>query len=102
MERQADTNIKKQRQDISALSAETILKYFFQTSIDMLCVANMDGYFLMINPAFSKTLGYSSDELLSQPFLHFVHPHDHDETILEMNKLKHGARTLNFENRYRC
>ena len=75
---------------------------FFALSLDMLCIANTEGYFLDVNPAFVRTLGYDRSELLAQPFLAFVHPDDRASTIMEVEKLKHGLDTISFDNRYRC
>jgi PAS domain S-box-containing protein len=75
---------------------------FFDLSMDMLCVAGVDGYFKMLNPAWARTLGHSAEELMSQPFLAFVHPDDRDGTIAEASKLASGFQTISFRNRYRC
>ena len=53
----------------------------FTMSLDMLCVADITtATFLKVNPAFTKALGYSEEELLGSPFFDFIHPEDIDST----------------------
>jgi PAS domain S-box-containing protein len=73
---------------------------FFNLSIDMFCVAGLDGYFKRVNPAFQRTLGYTPEEMVARPFLDFVHPDDREATLGEMRGLSAGRRTLFFRNRY--
>src|SRR5205807_1171105 len=82
--------------------AEQDRERFFMISLDMLCVAGFDGYFKRVNPAWEGTLGYTADELQSEPFLSFVHPDDREGTESEAAKLATGVETIRFENRYRC
>jgi len=90
-------------QDISARkAAEAQRDRFFNLPVDMLCIASTDGYFKRLNPAFSATLGWSTEELLARPFLEFVHPDDRVATVAEVEKLSSGQPTLHFDNRYRC
>ncbi|MGB3639229.1 MAG: PAS domain S-box protein [Rivularia sp. (in: cyanobacteria)] len=81
---------------------EEDLNRFFSLSLDMLCVAGLDGYFKQMNPAFEETLGYTKAELFAQSFLSFIHPDDVVPTLTEMDKLSQGVKTIAFENRYRC
>jgi PAS domain S-box-containing protein len=74
---------------------------FFELSLDMLCVAGFDGYFKQLNPAWSKVLGFELDELMSQPFLSFLHLDDHEATLQELAKLAAGHGTVAFEIRCR-
>ena len=76
------------------------LEYFFELSPDLLCVAGYDGYFKKINPAVSKTLGYTTEELFAAPINSFVHPDDQGITALKRQEIHDGQPILNFENRY--
>lgn len=75
---------------------------FFDLSLDMLCVATLDGYFKELNPVLPKKLGYEMSELLSQPFMTHVHPDDQERTLQAMRNLRRGGDLIDFENRYRC
>jgi len=90
-------------QDISArVKAEEEFERFFTSSLDLLCIADTRGYLRRINPAFKETLGWTEEELLSQPFIHLVHPDDVRFTRSELSRLEIDAETLHFENRFRC
>ena len=80
--------------------ADERARRFFDLSRDMLCTANMDGYFVELNDAWTRTLGYSLEELRSIPFVERVHPDDRERTEKEAAGLFEGSETLSFENRY--
>jgi len=75
------------------------LEYFFELSPDLLIIAGYDRYFKKINPAVSKTLGYTDDELLASPIISFVHPDDREITLKTRKETGEEPLT-NFENRY--
>ena len=81
--------------------AEKDLVRFFELSMDLFCIAGLDGYFHRVNSNFSKVLGYSDKELVSRPFLDFVHPDDREITIAEVARLSLGLPVVCFRNRYR-
>jgi PAS domain S-box-containing protein len=74
--------------------------HFFDTSVDMLCIANYEGYFVDINPAFINLLGYSKEELLSKKINDFVFDYDKDATQNIRSGIHENNKLLNFQNRY--
>lgn len=74
---------------------------FFNLSVDMIAIGNLQGYFTLINPAWEKVLGFSEAELTTQPYIDFVHPEDRAATLIEAQKLAQGEQAIGFENRYR-
>ena len=78
------------------------LERFFELSPDLLCVANLDGFFVRVNSAWTRVLGYDGQALLSRAFMDFVHPDDHEATASAMGALGSGVRIREFENRYRA
>ena len=75
---------------------------FFDLSIDMLCVLGFNGTFKRLNVAWERTLGFTMAELISRPFLEFVHPDDRERTLNQNRQVRAGGQALSFENRYLC
>jgi PAS domain S-box-containing protein len=95
----AGRTINRDFEERSRIEAER--DRFFTLSLDMLCIAKSDGYFKRINPSFTSTLGWSVDEMLSRPFIDFVHPDDRAATLKEVERQTvSGEMVLRFENRY--
>jgi diguanylate cyclase (GGDEF)-like protein/PAS domain S-box-containing protein len=80
--------------------ADLRARRFFELSHDMLGTSNMDGYFVELNSAWERCLGYSEEELRTKPFIDFVHPEDRERTEAEASALFDGRETVAFENRY--
>ncbi|MBN1555810.1 MAG: response regulator [Phycisphaerae bacterium] len=74
----------------------------FNLALDMFCVAGFDGYFKQLNPAWEQALGWNIEELLSKPFIEWVHPEDVASTEHALQQLLEGQIVKNFRNRYRC
>jgi PAS domain S-box-containing protein len=74
---------------------------FFDLSLDLIALADSKGYFRRVNPAFSRVLGWSCEELTTRPFIEFVHPADRAATIAEIRR-SGGGSIDHFENRYLC
>lgn len=88
-------NVTEQRRDAEERER------FFHLSMDMLCVADFEGYFKRVNRAFEMALGYEPPEFVERPFIEFIHPEDVVPTQGAMERLKRGESIIDFENRYR-
>ncbi|MCA9804165.1 MAG: PAS domain S-box protein, partial [Cyanobacteria bacterium HKST-UBA02] len=108
------SDLKRTEQDLKKVQSDLELEMeertrelsdasvFFTLSQELLCIADKDGYFTRLNPAWCDKLGYTMEELLGTPYIDFVHPDDRDKTILEAEKIIKAGRTVDFFNRYRC
>ncbi|MGE5660234.1 MAG: PAS domain-containing protein [Actinomycetota bacterium] len=97
------SDVSERKQAEAALKAKTEeLNHFFSAAIDLLCIANTDGYFLRLNPQWEKTLGYRLGELEGSRFLDYVHPEDLESTLEAIAVLTNQQELSNFVNRYRC
>jgi PAS domain S-box-containing protein len=91
------------------LEAETKRNRFFTLALDMLAIADFDGGFKQLNPAWERTLGFTDEELRSRPILDFVHKDDREATAEQLERLRRGASAADaagggwpeyFENRF--
>jgi PAS domain S-box-containing protein len=93
---------KRKRIETDRLNAEQERDRFFNLSLDLLAIANFEGYFLRLNPVWEQTLGFTNAELMAQPYLNLVHPDDIVATIAAAQGLSRGEMAIRFENRYLC
>jgi PAS domain S-box-containing protein len=74
----------------------------FDFASDLFCTADANGYFVSLNAAWERLLGWSREELQARPFIELVHPEDVQSTIEASSKILEADYELaSFENRYR-
>jgi PAS domain S-box-containing protein len=78
------------------------LNRFFTAGLDLLCIADLNGQLIRVNPEWERTLGYPIAELEGRNFLDLVYPEDLPSTREAMTQLDTQHPVLNFENRYVC
>ncbi len=75
---------------------------FFEMSLDHLCVTAFDGSFVRVNPSWTRTLGWTPEELMSRNSISFVHPDDRAATLAGRARLHQGRALGPLINRYLC
>jgi PAS domain S-box-containing protein len=73
----------------------------WNVSEDLLGVSNFEGYFLSVNPAWQKTLGWSEDEIKALHVDKLRHPDDAAHSRAGREQLARGASPVRMENRFR-
>ena len=73
----------------------------WQVSEDLLGIGNFEGYFSSVNPAWTKTLGWSEDEITTLHVDELRHPDDAPIGQEGRRRLAQGAGTVRLENRFR-
>jgi two-component system NtrC family sensor kinase len=74
----------------------------FGSSQALFCCAELNGYFSKVSDSWSVAMGWSSEELMTNPYMYFIHPADIQKTIDVVENMKKGIAPNNFINRYRC
>jgi len=74
----------------------------FEMTSDLLATISLDGRFTLLNPAWEQVLGWTREELQTQPMRELIHPEDVEQTLaLLLAGSHHPAQLENFTNRYR-
>ena len=95
------THVQGAFQDITnQFENERTLENLFLLTDDLLCEASKEGMFTRVNPAFSRVLGYTEEELLSRPIVEFLHPDDVAPTLKAIERWEKGEVVKEFQNRY--
>src|ERR1039458_2775199 len=86
----------------SGPEAEARIARLFEMTSDLLATLSLDGRFTLLNPAWEQLLGWSPEELQSQPMQELVHPDDASKTpALMLDGSTHPGCVENFTNRFR-
>src|SRR5580658_3900045 len=62
-------------------------------SQDLLCVHDLEGRFLSVNPVPARLLGYSVEEMLKKPMRDFVDPEFRDEFEAYLREIKRAGES---------
>ena len=81
--------------------AQEALRNFFDQSMNLHLIAQLDGTIVRVNKGWQPILGYAPQELSGKNFLDLMHPDDKAASLSEMGRLGQGIDTFHFENRYR-
>jgi PAS domain S-box-containing protein len=73
----------------------------WNVSQDLLVVADRNGVWQTVNPAWTRTLGWSEAELLDRTSEWLEHPDDNGITRAQVKKLGADGTTVRFESRFR-
>ncbi|WP_250527453.1 PAS domain-containing protein [Caballeronia sp. GAWG2-1] len=108
------TDESSSHQDVAALQAEIESlraqlnsrddaheQVLWQLSRDLLAVADEQGSLANVNPAWTRNLGWSLDEIIGQNLGEFVHEEDREETLHALQKLDRDGSTAEFKSRMR-
>src|SRR4030088_2558884 len=108
--RQSEERYRKLADQLSELNATLAQRVeektrerdrIWNVSQDLLVVADRNGIWRTVNPAWTKTLGWSEAELLNRTSEWLEHPDDGGLTRTEVGKLGAAETTVRFESRFR-
>jgi PAS domain S-box-containing protein len=81
---------------------QTERNLLFSLSQDLLGIADFEGKYTQMNPAWTTLLGWSEGEMLERRWIDLVHPEDVERTLAVGQSLEKGADLPDFSNRLRC
>jgi len=108
--RQSEERYRKLADQLSELNATLAQRVeektrerdrIWNVSQDLLVVADRNGVWRTVNPAWTRTLGWSEAELLNRTSEWLEHPDDGGMTRAQVNRLGVNEATVRFENRFR-
>jgi PAS domain S-box-containing protein len=88
-------NLRKKNNQL--INYKNEIDKLFNLSIDLVCIANVDGTLKRVNPMFEKVLGYTKEELEGKKFVELAHPDDLEQILKEVKGLSQGKLTTSFK-----
>ncbi|PJF27118.1 MAG: hypothetical protein CUN52_14960, partial [Phototrophicales bacterium] len=80
---------------------DNIYENFFTLALDLLCIADLDGYFRQLSQSWD-VLGYPLEDLIGTQLLQYVHPEDIPMTEEALFRLQAYQLVKHLRNRFRC
>lgn len=86
---------------LSPITSPEAFEALLAGSPDLLCIRDLRGKLIRLNPSWSTLLGFPERHLHGAPMLNFVHPQDVWVTHDIMHGVSADRMVLGFSNRYR-
>jgi PAS domain S-box-containing protein len=84
------------------LKAQQKADFMCNVAQEPICVFDINWIFLQTNPALSRLLGYTKNEILSGNFFDFVQPEERDATAAKMQRISKENPKCTLQNRIVC
>src|SRR3954454_18900447 len=85
-----------------ATSTRAEFELLVDLSLDMLCVTTLSSRFLVVNPAWTLTLGWGEEELRGRRVVDLIHPDDRERAFtVSAGVTEPGTEVQDFEARVR-
>ncbi len=81
---------------------EQELERYFELSLDLVCILDLDRRYVRVNPEWEHVLGYPLSEIGVDRMLSLVHPDDRTATLTILAELEQQTTITAFENRLQC
>jgi len=101
-----DITVRKQAEDKLVITSSELQKALgdinkiMDSSLDVICAVDEEGYFIQVSAACEAIWGYKADELIGKLMIDFVYPEDREQTQKASGNVMAGNNMINFENRY--
>lgn len=96
--------LKKEKAKAEKLAAIASQDYeaFFNVSMELFAIVNMEGVFVKVNRQWTNILGYDREELLGQKYSNFIHPDDISDFETKVSEFFNLGGASENVNRYRA